>query len=414
MRSGDVLQESGDSAFWMFVPKCIKDEVISCDESVAVPWNPFSHLLTTLGMLYTFEGLKPMRRQKSPRGFRDRDFIRTKEGFFFCVVGPYHPQDRVIAYVKYVPAKSGKWRDKGTQYRRVMRAYTIPSLLETFNMLKTRHPQYLFHSEFYDITMTAVPHDYIAQHYEPEEKLAQILHIIRKDALQEKLAAFIALLHEKSGIAVGCFGVTGSILLDIHNPKFSDIDLTIYGLQSSLRLKRMLNQLAGDPNSPVRRLEGETLDEWCRKKAEHFPLSLEDARRIYKRKWNIGLFSGVPFSIHPVKLEDELAEKYGDKTFRSKGQVAIRAKVADHLESMFLPCQYRVQDVKVLEGKQDASHISEVVSYESLYDSLAETGEEIVAKGKLESVHDDRNSKEYYRVLVGSPEGKGKEYVKPL
>jgi hypothetical protein len=365
-------------------------------------------------MLYVFEGLKPVQRQKSLRGFRDRDFIRTKEGFFFCVVGPYHPEDCVIAYVKYVPARSGKWRDTNTHYQRVMRAYTIPDLLETFDVLKARHPRYLFHSEFYDVTMTAVPHHDVAQHYKPEEKLAQIFNSIRRDELQEKLTLFIVLLHEKSGIAVDRFGVTGSILLDIHNPKFSDIDLTIYGLQSSLKLKRTLNELFGNSNSPVRRFEGEILDEWCAKKAEHFPLSLEDARRLYERKWNIGLFSGVPFSIHPVKLEDELAEKYGDKTFRSEGPVVISAEVADDRENMFLPCVYGVRDVKVLEGKQDRSRILEVVSYESLYDSLAEIGEEIVVKGKLESVRDNRDSKEYYRVLVGSPEGKGKEYVKPV
>jgi predicted nucleotidyltransferase len=365
-------------------------------------------------MLYAFEGLKPMQKQKSLRGFRDRDFIRTEEGFFFCVVGPYHPQDRAIAYVKYVPARSGKWRDKGTHYQRVMHAYTIPNLLETFNALKARHPQYLFHSEFYDITMTAVPHDCIAQHYKPEEKLAQILHIVRKDALQEKLTAFTVLLHEKSGIALDCFGVTGSILLDIHNPKFSDIDLTIYGLQGSLKLKRALEQLVGDPHSMVRRFKGEIFDEWCRKKTENFPLSLDDASRLYERKWNIGSFSGVPFSIHPVKLEDELAEKYGDKTYRSEGQVVISAEVADDRESMFLPCVYGVRNVKVLEGKQDGSRISEVVSYESLYDSLAETGEEIVARGKVESVCDNRDGKEYYRVLIGSPDGRGKEYIKPI
>jgi hypothetical protein len=355
-----------------------------------------------------------MQRQKSFRGFRDRDFIRTKEGFFFCVVGPYHPQDRAIAYVKYVPARSGKWRDKATHYQRVMRAYTIPNLLETFNVLKTRHPQYLFRSEFYGITMTAVPHDFIAKHYRPEEKLAQILETINRDALQEKLSAFIALLHEKSGIAVDCFGVTGSILLDIHNPKFSDIDLTIYGLQSSLKIKRTLNQLVNEPSSQVKRFEGKILDEWCRKKTEHFPLDLEDAKRLYARKWNIGMFNGTPFSIHPVKLEDELAKRYGDETFRSEGQAVIRAEVADDRESMFLPCAYQVRDVKMLDGKQDGSRISEVVSYESLYDSLAEAGEEIIAKGKLESVRDNRNAKEYYRVLVGSPEGNGNEYIKPI
>jgi predicted nucleotidyltransferase len=355
-----------------------------------------------------------MQTQTTRRGFRDRDFIRSKESFFFCVVGPYHPSNRVIAYVKYMPSDAGKWKDKRTHYQRVMRAYTIPNLLETFSLLRRRHSQYLFCSELYGITMTAVPHKYIAQHYKPEEKLTQILQATHKDALQEKLAEFVKFLSKKSGVAMGFFGVTGSILLDIHNPEFSDIDVTIYGLRNSLALKKALAQIYAEPSSPIKRFESTILDEWCRKKTEHFPLSFEDAKRIYKRKWNIGLFDGTLFSIHPAKLEEELTEKYGDKSFHSEGQVTVRAMVADDSESLFLPCVYRVRDAEVLEGTPKSVDVEEVVSYESLYDSLAQTGEELIAKGKLEHVLDNRNGRTYHRLLVGSPEGKGEEYIKPV
>ena len=40
-------------------------------------------------------------------------------------------------------------------------------------------------------------------------------------------------------------------------------------------------------------------------------------------------------------------------------------------------------------------------------------GEEIIARGKLELVKDNNSGMEYYRVLIGSPEGKGKEFIKP-
>jgi predicted nucleotidyltransferase len=350
---------------------------------------------------------------KHARGFRDRDFIRTKEGFFFCVVGPYHPRDRIIAYVKYVPAKSGKWKDTSTHYKRMMHAYTIPSLLKTFTLLKTKHPQYLFYSEFYNITMTAVPLNAIRQHYKPEEKLTQILRSRQRDTLQEKLVALTSFLSEKSGIATIHFGVTGSILLDIHNPRFSDIDLTVYGLENSHALKKTLSKLYTEPNSSVNRFKGSTLSDWCKKKTQHFPLSPEDAERVYARKWNIGLFNSVPFSIHPTKLEEELTEEYGDKTFSPQGQATIRAVVADDSESLFLPCVYKVRDVEMMEGRRECGDISEVVSYESLYDSLAENGEKIIAKGKLERILDNRNDNVYYRLLVGSPEGKGEEYIKP-
>jgi len=355
-----------------------------------------------------------MQKGDHTRGFRDRDFIQTKEGFFFCVVGPYHPADRVFAYVKYVPAKTGKWRDERTSYERVMRAYTIPDLLETFKLLKTKYQHYLFRSGIYDVTMTAVPHDFIQEHYKPEEKLAQILNTTERDSLQTKLVNFVSLISEKCGVALNNFGVTGSILLDIHNPKFSDMDVTVYGLQNSLMVRQALIKAYSDPDSKVERFRHAVLQDWCTKKVKHFPLDLEDAERIYERKWNLGIFDGVMFSVHPTHLEEELAERYGDKTFRPKGQVKLQATVADCSESLFLPCVYKVDDVKIVNGGGVDVEIQEVASYESLYDGLAEIGEQILVKGKLEQVCDCRNGTEYYRVLVGSPEGEGEEYIKPV
>jgi hypothetical protein len=67
--------------------------------------------------------------------------------------------------------------------------------------------------------------------------------------------------------------------------------------------------------------------------------------------------------------------------------------------------------VNIVEGSQ-VTDVKEVVSYESLYDNLAQVGESIVARGKLEQVVDRKTGHEYHRILVGSPEGRGLEYIK--
>lgn len=344
------------------------------------------------------------------RNFRDRDYIQTPEKYFFCVVGPYHPQDKVIAYLKYVPARKGRWGNANARFKRVLKAYTIPNLLETFTLLEKRHPQYIFYSPFYNIKMTAVPRDFVLKHYKPEEKLAFLLKTQNLDSLQKKLVRLIELLAEKSNVPPEFFGVTGSILLDIYNPKFSDMDIIVYGLKNAYAVKNALNELYG---SCVQRFSGEYLRKWVENKVRNFPLDETEAKKIYERKWNIGLFENTLFSIHPVKLEEEVLEKYGDKTFSPIGAVRIRAVVYENKDSMFLPAVYLVRDVEVLEGTATAE-IREIVSYEGLYDSLAEKGETVMAKGKLERIHDNKTGKEYYRVLVGSPEGKGKEYIKPV
>ncbi|MFQ5999706.1 MAG: hypothetical protein ACE5J6_02905 [Candidatus Bathyarchaeia archaeon] len=346
------------------------------------------------------------------RRFRDRDFIRTREGFFFCVVGPFHPLDRVISYLKYVPGKFGVWRRGKKRFRRVLRTYTIPSLLETFSFLERNYPHYLFHSTSYNITITAVPKEYVAKHYKPEEKLATLLQSSHLDPLQKKLIRFTSFLAETSNVPSEFFGVTGSILLDIHQPEFSDIDVTVYGLKNSLAVKDALTKAYSVPSSAVKRFKGNSLKAWCKSKAQRYPLTPDEAMTIYERKWNIGLFEDTRFSIHPVKLEQEVSEEYGDKTFRSMGHVTVRAVVYENADCLFLPAVYRVREVKIMEGPQ-VTDVEEVVSYESLYDNFGQIGELILVRGKLERVMDKKTGREYCRILVGSPEGKGMEYVKP-
>ncbi len=344
------------------------------------------------------------------RGFRDRDFLSSKEGFFFCVVGPHHPDDRVISYLKYLPDPSGAWRKGRNRFRRVMQVYTIPNLLETFNLLKNAYPEYLFFSQFYNITMTAVPRERILKHFRPEKKLVELFRKPRLDPLQGKVTRLVSLLSRLSNVATQDFGVTGSVLLSIHNPDFSDMDITVYGAANSYAVKDALNEASLSAHSGIRRFGKERLEEWYVSKTLNHPLTPSEARRVYKRKWNIGVFEDTLFSVHPTKLEEELTEKYGDKTYRPVKTVTVRAVVSDSRDSVFLPAVYRVADI---EGKVGVD-IGEVVSYEGLYDSLAEKDEEIEVRGKLEHVIDNRTGREYSRVVVGSPEGRGREYIKPV
>jgi predicted nucleotidyltransferase len=345
------------------------------------------------------------------RKFRDRDFLRTKEGFLFCVVGPYHPPNRVISYLKYVPAKLGNWGKGIWRFKRVLKTYTIPSLLETFNILEKDYPQYLFYSPFYNILMTAVPLDCVARHYKPEEKLAKLIETKRLDLLQKKLVRFVSFLSDKSGVSPEFFGVSGSILLNIHRLDISDIDLIAYGLKNSLAVKRALQEVYSHSFSKTRRLENSALKAWCLSKARLFQLTLDEALQIYRRKWNLGIFEDTEFSVHPVKLEEEVNDEYGDKIYQPLGIVVLGAVVNNKTDSLFLPAVYKVQDTRIVKGPQ-VMNIEEVVSYEGLYADIAEIGETILVKGKLELVRDEKNKRKYHRVVVGSPEGKGKEYIK--
>jgi len=344
--------------------------------------------------------------------FRDRDFLKTVEGYLFCIVGSVHPEDRAIAYLKYVPDPLGKWGRGKERLRRALPSYTMHDLLETFKFLEDHHPEYLYYSSVMGIRMSAVPIDRISVHLKPEEKLSELIRLEKPDDLQRKVIDLTNIISDESGVPSSFFGVTGSILADIHQ-SFSDIDLTVYGRKNSESVKETLKQIYGDLKSPIRRFGKERIREWCVKKVEMYPLSYEEARRIFERKWNRGVYHGTFFSIHPVKLEEEVKEKYGDRIFKPEGMIKIKATVSDASEADFLPSIYKVERVKIIEGPK-VEDISEVASYEGLYGGLAEEGEKILCYGKLEKVTDRRAEQQYHRVLVGSKEAKGRDYIKPL
>ncbi|PVX25720.1 MAG: hypothetical protein CW716_07470 [Candidatus Bathyarchaeum sp.] len=344
------------------------------------------------------------------RGFRDRDFVQTPEGFYFCVIGSVHPPERVISYIKYVPSDSGVWGDKEHKFKRILQKYTIPDLLKTFQFIEENYPHYLFHSMENNITITAVPQKCIRTHFMPEKKLEKLRQTKQLDSLQEKLLRFTDFLAQISGVSLDSFGVTGSLLLDIHQPSFSDIDLIVYGVDDSWALRNALTEHRGSETG-MTYLQGEALQDWAIKKTQQYPLSAQDALKMYERKWNLGFFENKYVSIHPVKLENEVTENYGDNTYTPMGQVIIQAVVLDNVDSLFLPATYKIKDVKFLSGPE-ISDITEVVTYEGLYDSLAKNGETIQIKGKLEKVTEKTKNQQHYRVVVGSAEGKGTEYIK--
>lgn len=343
--------------------------------------------------------------------FKDHDYIQTGEDLFFCVVGYAHPPDRVISYLKYVPDPYGKWGKGNRRFKRALPYYTIPSLVETFQLLEIKYPQYLYDSHILNIKMSAVPLSYVKRHYRPKEKLSHLFETSRLDPLQQDVVELVSLLSEESDTKINFFGVTGSVLIDIHKPEFSDIDLTIHGLKYSQTLRETLLSLYERGGAPARRFSNKLLETWCKNKSTLYPITMEEAKKFYGRKWNRGLYKDRQFSIHPIKLDEEIIEKYGDRMFIPEGIVKVKATVSDATDAIFLPSTYSVEDVDVEEGPK-VIDIREVITYEGLYADLAKVGEKIIVKGKLEKVLDKRTGEEYHRILVGSPEAVGADFIR--
>ena len=347
----------------------------------------------------------------------DKDFIETVEGLIFCVVGNVHPPAKAIAYLKYIPKYASgvriKWSRSGVFYGRILPYYSAEGVFKVMQFMEEHYPDYIVHDDVLGFKLIEVPQDKVKMHYKPEERLAEIIKS-PNDPLEEQVAELISIISEKSGVPSHSMGISGSILLKLHNLKFSDIDIIVYGRDESLKVKEALLELYADPRSDLKMPSGETLERWAKDITKIHPLTFEEAKILYgKEKWSRALYKGRQFSVHPVKKPEEVEEEYGDKIYRGMGLVKAIVKVIDNSDSIFLPAKYIVDDVRIIEGPA-VKDIVEVVSYEGLYSDLAESGEELVVHGKLEHVKDLKNGKEYHRIVVGSFEAKGRDYIKPL
>jgi len=328
--------------------------------------------------------------------------VETHDGLMFVVVGYLHPPGRVTAYLKYVPTAEGKWGRGDTRYTRTLRYYHVTQVENTYGYLRENHPDYLYDCPVRNITVSCVPLSDVKRYYDPVERVGSLFREGPSDPLEKKLLGLVEYLQEHASVE-GKIGVTGSILTRSHNPEFSDIDITVYGREESRRVREAV--LGAREEGVIRGHSEEELERWVAQRAEKFPLSREELRRIASRRWNYGFYKDTYVSIHPIRTDDEITESYGDFTYSQFGEVKGTAIVVDAAESIYLPAIYRVTDPKL---EKSQTRVSEIMSYEGIYGGLFEEGEKVEFRGILERY---MGKEEGHRVVLGGAGSTG-GYVK--
>ncbi|MEM3126043.1 MAG: hypothetical protein QW064_06435 [Candidatus Caldarchaeum sp.] len=329
--------------------------------------------------------------------YRDHDFLETVDGWLFGVVSDTHPPGRVLAYPKYVPGE-GVWSRGGVTYRRILTAYTTRELAQALEMIRRLKPQYIYHDPVTDEDFTYIPVENIRKHYRCDERLQKIL---RKPSnkLEELCAKLVERISAGSGVDGMFFGVSGSLLLQLHNPA-ADIDLIVYGGENFRKAVNTSRQT--QTSQDVKQTQNMLVKNYMTK----YPITAEDAEKLAARCWTRGVFEGVFYSLHAVRLSEEITAEYGTRLYKTVGVRKTTLRIVDASEGVFTPAVYRVEDM--------AGEVETLLCYDTTFASLFREGDVVEAVGKLEKVEDLVRGVTYYSLLVGSVKTANIEYVKLL
>ncbi len=89
------------------------------------------------------------------------------------------------------------------------------------------------------------------------------------------------------------------------------------------------------------------------------------------------------------------------------------AIITDTSESLFNPHIYKIEKFKNNEENM-VKDVKEVVSYSGIYGGKFEVNDEVALHGKLEIVENKTTGALFHRIIIGSPEAGGHDYMKPI
>ena len=320
---------------------------------------------------------------------REGDFVETIQGLIFDVKGLIHPPDRVISFLRYVPSPDGDRQRHGTRYRK------IHDLDERWAFLREHYPDYIYFDDYFGRELQAVPKAKIRLLHDPRKKLNELLKGNCLEPIERDTVELAQILEKEAAIDVDNIGVSGSVLVGLHESS-SDIDLIIYGKDSSRSIQETLERLLST-NKILRRYDVEGLKRLYRSRSMETAMGFSGFLAHERRKVLQGSFRDRDYFIRCLRDWDEVQETYGSFRCRRFGKAKIHAVVSEDSESIFTPCIYEVKDVTRLERAEYVP--TRVISYRGRFCEQVKTGEEIMALGELENVVTDE--KEYSQLVVG-------------
>ncbi len=334
----------------------------------------------------------------APLRLRDRDAIVTREGLIFRVFGYSHPANAYICDVEYAPANIFK-SDNLKAFRSIGHEVFYKFYEdEGWKFVKKNFSQYMIFHKMLCKNVVGVKLPNVVKVRKPDGKLRQLINKKLTDELLVALQDVLELVINHSGLSIANFGVFGSMLHGFYHPKFSDIDLIIYGSSNIAKLRETLQELYSDKYSPFRN-EFENAESIEGKKWRFKNYSPSEFMWHQQRKMVYGLYSDeqsrrvIKTEFEPVKDWREIEYKnFVETKIVQKGWVKMLARISEDNDAPFIPSVYTIQPIKVLNGPREAEDAIRVVSYMEEFRLQAMRDEKVYIEGNLEEVTTSKDS----------------------
>ena len=327
------------------------------------------------------------------------DYIETKnDNLIFDVKGFLHPKDRKICFIRFYPTSQGDRVRNGKYYKKIY------NLKQRYQFLKDNFPKYLFYSIELDLELQGVRNEDIKKIYTPRENLKRLKQESQLSNLERNSKELCELFISEGNILEDSVGITGSSMVGLAKID-SDIDLIIYGTEISLSFQKKLEMIF-QTSKRCRKYNSEEYKSHYKWRASGSNVSYEDFIKSESRKLHQGKFRGTDFFIRYIKSPKDWIGSYDDYKFKNYGRILIKCEITNATNSIFTPCSYKINVLKVLDSSQilgdiNFNEITEINSFRGRFCEQAIKGEKVLVEGKLERIS-FKDKEIYFRILLGA------------
>jgi predicted nucleotidyltransferase len=347
--------------------------------------------------------------------FRDRDAPITSDGLIFRTYGYDHPPNSCFCDLEYAPENLYKSEDP----RAVRNGHSTKYYKFYFDgglkFALRRDPPYELLNEPLGLNMVGVRDSQIFRVMRPNKRLLELLEE-DNDSLITACKEVLDLVLDSSSLKYGDFGVFGSLAHRFHNPKYSDIDLIIYGKDQLHILRETLDGLYKNG------LLKNEFEDWnpsfppVHWNFKHYSKKqygeLQKRKRIYATYNSQSLNRIVKVEFEPVRRWNEIDNKYSSyKKITNLGRVDATGEILQDDESGFMPSIYYVY-LKEINKNIDCGNIIRVVSFVEEFRLQLQTGESVFMKGNLERI--EKYDGIFYQIVLSYGEDYFDQVLLPI